>query len=104
MTDNTPDRAVAIQQLSTMAQTLYEALESQDIEQILTAQQSLSATVETIWAMLDGSTTLSAPDKAIVRLLAGAAMQELPEKIKDPANHGTIKKDLRLLKSSAALL
>lgn len=104
MTENFPERADAIQQITGLAQTLYEALESQNSEQILTAQQNLSATAEALWANVEGRTDISAREKGVLRLLAGAAIKELPEKIKDPANYARIKQDLRLLKSSLVLL
>ena len=47
---------------------------------------------------------ITAREKGILRLLAGAAIKELPEMIKDPANYAKIEQDLRLLKSSLALL
>lgn len=104
MTDNAPERTAAIQQVLTLAEELYEALESQNSESILAAQQSLSTTAEAMWLMVEGDASLTAREKGVVRLLAGAAIRELPEKIKDPANYATIKKDLRLLKASVALL
>lgn len=104
MTENIPERADAIQQISALAQTLYDALESQNAEQILAAQQNLSTTAEFLWANVESRTDISAREKGILRLLAGAAIKELPEKIKDPANYAKIKQDLRMLKSSLVLL
>jgi hypothetical protein len=87
-----------------LAQALYDALESQNREQILAAQENLSIAAEALWASAESRTDITAREKGILRLLAGAAIKELPEKTKDPANHTKIKQDLRLLKSSLALL
>ena len=104
MTEINPERAAAIQQVTVLAKALYDALESQNTEQILVAQQNLTTTVETIWPRVESDETITGREKAFLRLLAGAAIKELPEKIKDPANYAKIKQDLRLLKTSAALL
>ena len=104
MTDNIAERDAAVQQISVLAQALYSALESQNSEKILTAQQNLSTAAEALWASVENRADITAREKGILRLLAGAAIKELPEKIKDPANYAKIKQDLRLLKSSLALL
>ena len=104
MTENTPERASAIQQISVLAQALYDALEGQNSEQILAAQQNLSTTAEALWASVESRTDIAAREKGILRLLADAAIKELPEKIKNPTNYAKIKQDLRLLKSSLVLL
>lgn len=104
MTENNPEIAVAIQQISVLGQSLYEALESENTEQILIAQQNLTTTAEMLWVRAESGATITAREKAILRLLAGAAIKELPEKIKDPHNYAKIKQDLRLLKSSVVLL
>lgn len=104
MTENISERAEAIQQISVLAQALYDALESQNSEQILNAQQNLSTAAATRLTRVESRTDIAAREKGIPRLLAGAAIKELPEKIKDPANYAKIKQDLRLLKSSLVLL
>lgn len=104
MTENIPERADAIQQISMLAQALYDALESQNSEQILAVQQNLSTAAETLWASIENRTDITTREKGILRLLVGATVKELPEKIKDPANYDKIKQDLRLLKSSLVLL
>ncbi len=98
-----PEQAVLVEQITTLAQQLNRALEGGDRQQILSAQQNLTAVAETIWARLDQA-DLSGREKAIVRLLTGAALKELPVAIQDPANYPKIQRDLRLLKSSLALL
>ncbi len=104
MTEINPERAAVIQQVTVLAQALYDALESQNTEQILVAQQNLTTSVETIWPRVESDATVTGREKAFLRLLAGAAIKELPEKIKDPANYAKIKQDLRLLKTSVELL
>ena len=104
MTEITPERAAVIQQVTVLAQALYDALESQNTEQILAAQQNLTTAVETIWPRVESDATVTGREKGFLRLLAGAAIKELPERIKDPANYAKIKQDLRLLKTSVELL
>lgn len=104
MAEINPERAAIIQQITVLGQALYDALESQNTEQILVAQQNLTTVVETIWAKVEGDAALTGREKAVLRVLAGAAIKELPEKIKDPANYARIKQELRLLKTSAELL
>lgn len=104
MAEINPERTAIIQQITVLGQALYDALESQNTEQILVAQQNLTTVVETIWAKVEGDAALTGREKAVLRVLAGAAIKELPEKIKDPANYARIKQELRLLKTSAELL
>lgn len=104
MSNIDPEQASAIHQVTALAQVLYEALERQDPQQILSAQQDLTAVVEMIWPRVDQDTGVSGRDKAILRLLAGAAIKELPIAIQDPANYPKIQRDLRVLKSSLVLL
>lgn len=104
MTETNPERDAVIQQIIVLGQALYDALESQNTGQILVAQQNLTTSVETIWSRVDSDATVTGREKAFLRLLAGAAIKELPERIKDPANYAKIKQDLRLLKTSVELL
>ncbi len=104
MTDLTPERAAAIQGITALAQALYQALESQDGPQILRAQQDLSAAAETVWARVQPDASIPGRDKAVVRVLIGAAINELPQDIQDPANYRKIKQHLRLLQSSLVVL
>jgi hypothetical protein len=99
-----PDRTVAIQQITALAQALHEALESQNTGQILVAQLDLLALADKTWAKLKNDTTIIGRKKTILRILAGGAIKELPEKIKDPANDAQIKLELHLVKSSAGLM
>ena len=99
-----PELAATVQQVTALVQLLDEALERRDSQQILNAQQNLTAIGEMMWTRLDQDAGLSGREKAIVRLLAGAAIHELPIAIQDPANHPKIQRDLRVLKSSLVLL
>ncbi len=105
MSKMTPEQAEVIAGITGLAQELYATLDGgQSREQILSAQQDLTAAAELVWARAEGDASISSQDRAIVRLLTGAALKELPEMIQDPANYDRIKKQLRLLKSSLVLL
>jgi hypothetical protein len=91
------------EKMNDLAHQLYAAIEGGDREQILTAQKALSAAVEALWERIDHS-ELTPKDKAVARLLAGAAVKDLPEKIQDPVNYPQILHELRLLKNSLVLL
>ncbi len=99
-----PELAAAVQQVTALVRALDEALERRDSQQILNAQQNLTVVAEMVWTRLDQDASISSREKAIVRLLAGAAIQELPVAIQDPANYPKIQRDLRVLKSSLVLL
>jgi hypothetical protein len=76
MTEINPEHAAIIQQVTVLAQALYDALESQNTEQILVAQQNLTTSVETIWPRVDSDATVTGREKAFLRLLAGAAINQ----------------------------
>lgn len=99
----TPERADAIQQIVTHSEELYAAIDSGDTQRILSAQKNLTAAAEAIWERIENS-DMSGHDKAITRLLAGAAIKELPVTIQDPNNYSRIQRELRLMKSSLSLL
>ncbi len=99
-----PELAAAVQQVTALVQVLDEALERRDSQQILNTQQNLTAVADMIWTWLDHDAIVSRRDKAIVRLLADAAIKELPVAIQDPANYPRIQRELRVLKSSLVLL
>ncbi len=104
MSNIDPEQAAAIQQVTMLAEVLYGALERQDSQQILNAQQNLTAAAEMIWTRVDQDASFPGRDKAILRVLAGAAIKELPVAIQNPANYPKIQHDLRVLKSSLVLL
>lgn len=99
-----PELTAAVQQVTALIQVLDEALERRDSQQILNTQQNLTAVAEMIWTRVDHDAIVSRRDKAIARLLADAAIKELPVAIQDPANYPRIQRELRVLKSSLALL
>ena len=99
-----PELTAAVQQVTALVQALDEALERRDSRQILNTQQNLTAVVEMVWTRLDQDAGLSGREKAVVRLLAGAAIEELPVAVQDPANYPKIQRELRILKSSLVLL
>jgi hypothetical protein len=99
-----PEQAALVEQVTALVQLLDEALERRDSQQILNAQQELTAVAEMVWTRLDQGAGLSGREKAIVRLLTGAALKELPVAIQDPANFPRIQRELRILKSSLVLL
>ncbi len=96
-----PEKLARIEQL---AYALSDAIQGGDREKILAAQQALTEEARVDWDLVQQSDSLSPKDKALARLLAGAAIQELPQAIQDPKNYSKILTDLRLLKNSAALL
>ncbi len=70
MTEFISERDAAVQQIIRLTRDLYEALDSQNAQQILIAQQNLSAVAEMALVLIDKEGDLSGRDKAIVRLLA----------------------------------
>ncbi len=99
-----PEQAALVQQVTALVQALDVALERRDSQQILNTQQDLTAVAEMIWVRLDQYVGVSGREKAIVRLLTGVAIEELPVAIQDLANYPKIQRDLRVLKSSLVLL
>ncbi len=99
-----PERAAVVQQVTALAQVLYEALDRHDVPQIQSAQQNLTAVAELIWSHVDQDAGIAGRDKAMVRLLAGAAIKDLPMAIQSPANYPKIQRDLRMLRSSLMVL
>lgn len=102
MTELNPKYATALQQVSTRLQALCDAIDSGDTQRILTAQKELTATTEAIWSHIEND-SLPGRDKALARLLADAALKELPDAIQDPANYPRIQRESRLLKRSLEL-
>ena len=102
MTELNPIYTAALQQVSTRLQALCDAIDSGDTQRILTAQKELTATAEVIWSHVQND-PISGREKAIARLLADAALKELPQEIQDPANYPRIQRESRLLKRSLEL-
>ncbi len=89
---------------SSLAETLVEAIHSGDRERILSAQAALTEEARSAWRMVEERGDLSPKDKALARLVAGMALEELPRDIQDPANDAQVLSRLRLLKNSLVLL
>ncbi|HPH96899.1 MAG TPA: hypothetical protein PKW33_12525 [Anaerolineaceae bacterium] len=103
MTKISPEMAAKVDQISALAHVLYVSIENGDSNQIHSAQQQLTSAAEEILTGLE-NLPLSGQDKAVVHLLAGAAVKELPVSIQDPANYPRILHEIRLLKNSLILL
>lgn len=88
--------------LDGLAVTLIDALESGDREKIFSAQKSFTDSVSTFWNVLDQS-DITPKHKSIPRLVAGWAMNELPEKVQDPKNDTEIKQRLSVFRRSLAV-
>ena len=86
-------------QLSLLANNLLDALESNDQAKAFIAQQALTGAVNTLWNEAE-AIDIDPKVKAISRLVAGWAMTELPNQIKDPANNAAIKRELKLFQRS----
>lgn len=102
MTELNPQYAAALQQVSTCLQALCDTIDSGDTQRILTTQKELTATAEAIWSLIEND-PIPNRDKALARLLAGAALKDLPQEIQNPANYPRIQRELRLLKRSLEL-
>lgn len=102
MTELNPQYTAALQQLITRLQALCDAIDSGDAQCILTAQKKLTATAEAIWSHLENE-PIPSRDKALARLLAGGALEDLPKEIQDPTNYPRLQRELRLLKRSLEL-
>lgn len=88
--------------LDGLAANLHDSLESGDREKILTAQKTFTDTISTFWNALDESGA-DPKEKSIPRLVAGWAINELPEKIQDPENDAEIKRQLSIFRRSLAV-
>ena len=86
-------------QLSVLAKNLLDALESSDQVQILATQELFTGTVAILWKMAE-EIDIDPKAKALFRLVAGWAINELPKQINDPANNLDIKRQLNLFQRS----
>ena len=86
-------------QLGDFATNLLNTLESGDQAKTLVAQQDLTGTVTTLWNAKE-QVDVDPKTKAILRLVAGWVMNELPIQIRDPKNHAEIKRELKLFQRS----
>jgi hypothetical protein len=88
--------------LDGLAEKLIDALESSDREKILSAQKSFADSISVFWNVLDQS-DIAPKHKSVPRLVAGWAMNELPQKIQDPANDAETKHQLSVFRKSLAM-
>lgn len=86
-------------QLEILARDLLEALETSDRERAHAAQQAFTATIATLWNAAEEA-TFDPKLKAILRLVAGWAITELPTQIQDSGKDEQIKRELRLFQRS----
>ncbi len=85
--------------LAILSKNLVDALEGNDHEQALGAQQEFTKTIAIFWKTTEQS-EIDPKTKAIVRVAVGWAVNELPELINDPANNAEIKRQVKLFQSS----
>jgi hypothetical protein len=86
-------------QLGNLATNLFDTLEVGDHTKTLIAQQELTGTVTTLWNARE-EVDVDPKTKAILRLVAGWVMNDLPTQIQDPTNHAEIKRELKLFQRS----
>ena len=90
-------------QLSLLAKNLLDALENNDRAKALVAQQAFTGTISTLWTETE-EIGVDPKIKAILRLVAGWAITELPNQIQDPANEEKIKRELKIFQNSLILV
>ena len=86
-------------QLDTLTRDLLEALENSDHGKALASQQAFTGTIDTLWNATE-EINIDPKLKAILRLVAGWAITELPKQIQDPANDDTVRRELKLFQRS----
>lgn len=88
--------------LDGLAEKLIVSLESGDREKILSDQKIFTDSIFTFWSVLDQS-DIAPKHKSVPRLVAGWAINELPQKIQDPASDAEIKRQLSVFRKSLAM-
>ena len=86
-------------QLESLVRDLLEALENNDREKAVAAQQAFTGTIASLWSETD-EINIDRKLKAILRLVAGWAITELPKQIQDPVNDDTVRRELKLFQRS----
>jgi hypothetical protein len=89
-------------QLNTLAQNLIDTLENGDHEKTMAAQQTFSATIDTIWKAIEKS-DMNSRTKAIPRVIDGWSVNDLPGLIQDRANDEHIIQKLKLFQRSLGM-
>lgn len=86
-------------QLETLVRDLLEALENTDREKAVAIQQVFTGAIASLWSETD-EINIDRKLKAILRLVAGWAITELPRQIQDPVNDDTVRRELKLFQRS----
>ena len=86
-------------QLDILTRDLLEALETSDRERAHAAQKAFTGTIATLWNAAEEA-AFDPKLKAILRLVAGWAITELPEQIKDSKKDERIMHELKLFQKS----
>ena len=90
-------------QLSLLAKNLLDALENNDRAEALVAQQAFTSTIAKLWGATE-EFYIEPKIKAILRLVAGWAINELPDQIQKPTNDVKIKRELKIFRNSLMLI
>jgi hypothetical protein len=85
--------------LDQLAKDLLDALDGNDREKALAAQQAFSSAITVLWGAMEEN-NIDPKAKAIFRLVADWAMNELPRQIQDPANNSEIKHQINVFRRS----
>ena len=86
-------------QLGILTNNLLDALESGDRQKVLAAQNAFTGTIISLWTATD-EVDVDRRSKAILRLVAGWAINELPKQIIDSTNDEKIRNELKLFQRS----
>ena len=86
-------------QLGILTDNLLDALKSSDRTKILTAQKAFTSTITSLWTATE-EVDVDRRTKAILRLVAGWAINELPKQIEDSINDEKIRDELKLFQRS----
>lgn len=86
-------------QLGILTNNLLDALESVDRTKVLSAQNAFTSTIASLWTATD-EVDVDRRTKAILRLVAGWAINELPKQIEDSINDEKIRDELKLFQRS----
>lgn len=86
-------------QLNMLTKNLLDILDADDQEKMLIAQKELTGTVAALWNAREDM-EVDPKTKAILRLVAGWVLNELPVQIQDPTKHAEIKRELKLFQRS----
>ncbi len=89
-------------QVGVLGPNLLDALENNDRAQALAAQQAFTSAIATVWNTAEEG-KINPKLKAIFRLVADWAVNDLPNLINDPLNTAKIKRDLKLFQRTLVM-